>query len=99
MKEMNLYFNELPAEDQKEMQDGWMKRLPSVLRMCEHRLKLYANSDELSGGVTKLLTDIDISIDFLEEARAELIKRHKLDFFPRRYPTPTWRQVRLAGDS
>ena len=58
-----------------------------VLRMlCDGRLKVYANSDDLSGGVTNLLTDIDISIEFLEEARAELIKRHKLDFFPRQSP-------------
>ena len=64
---LKLYFNELPAQDQTEMQDGWMKRLPSVLRMCDGRLKVYANSNEMSGGVTKLLTDIDISIDFLEE--------------------------------
>ena len=77
------YFNELPAEDQKEIRDGWMKMLPSLFRSCDRRIELYADSDRGSGHVARLLTDIDISIQFLEKVRTELLKRHKLDSFPR----------------
>ena len=77
-----FYFKELPAKNQKAMQDGWMAVLPNILAGCRGRINAYANSDESSGGVTKMLTEIDMGIEMLIEARCELVKRHKLKWMP-----------------
>lgn len=79
-----LLFDELPAKDQKQMQRGWMKMLPWLLRACDTRITSYANTErkDCSGSVGKLLMNMDETIEMLKEARVELIKRHKLTGFP-----------------
>jgi len=46
-----------------------MKVLPGLLHGCEHRIKLYLESDSMSGGITKLLTDMDLCAAFLLKTR------------------------------
>ena len=83
MSQIDLYFKQLPAEDQMEIaQSIWLKLFTGLLSACQHRIKAYVESDSMSGGVTKLITDMDLCAAFLEKSRAELIKFHKMDGYP-----------------
>ena len=83
MAESTFYFNKLTTDDQNEiMQSKWMKVLPGLLHGCEHRIKLYLESDSMSGGITKLLTDMDLCAAFLLKTRTELMQRHQISYPP-----------------
>lgn len=63
-----------------EAHAGSCSHIGLVCRIFEWKLYEQSNSD--SGGVAKLLVDLNLYAAFLKKGRAELIKRHNLDSFP-----------------
>jgi len=76
----HLLLKELPAKDRKKIKDHYIRMLLQRFQACDDRIKSYLSSEDYyySGSVTKLLTNIDETVEFLMEARRELIKLHKL---------------------
>ena len=72
--EGNTTITELSEEDRKSV-ERWIRLLPAQFRQCECYLQDYAAGTQVVG---KLISVMDVTSGLIEEARRDLIERHKL---------------------
>jgi hypothetical protein len=67
------------SEEERKSVEQWIRLLPAQFRLCECYLQDYAAGTQVVG---KLISVMDDTSALIEDARKDLIERHKLPDYP-----------------
>jgi hypothetical protein len=68
------------SEEERKSVERWIRLLPAQFRQCECYLQDYAAGTQVVG---KLIHVMDTTRMLIDEARKDLIERHKLPDYPK----------------